>query len=102
MNIRVLFLPALAGSRFRLTGQDLAFSLGREGRKCVLFSVEEGGQTEWRWVLSQNHCSGQPDGAAASNGDDGVGDGLALFCDAWKRRPLSRAGTPKLIMNYEL
>ena len=21
--------------------------------------------TEWRWVLSQNHCSGQPDGAAA-------------------------------------
>ena len=44
---------------------------------------------------AKNHCSGQPDGAAASNSDDEVGDGLTLFCDAWKRRPLSRAGTPK-------
>ena len=44
---------------------------------------------------AKNHCSGQPDGAAANNSDDGGCDGLTLFCDAWKRRPLNRAGTPK-------
>ena len=31
--------PALAGMRFRLAGQGLAFSLLRDGRKCVGFSV---------------------------------------------------------------
>ena len=28
----------------------LSFSLVRGARQCVGFSVEEGGQTEWRWV----------------------------------------------------
>ena len=31
--------------------------------RCLLSSA-----TEWRWVLSQNHCSGKPDGAAARDG----------------------------------
>ena len=42
-------LPALAGRRFRLAGQCFAFSSMCGVRKCVGFSVEEGGQTEWRW-----------------------------------------------------
>ena len=44
------FLPALARRRFRLASQCVAFSSVFGVRKSVLFSVEEGGQTEWRWV----------------------------------------------------
>ena len=43
--------PALARRRFRLAGQCLSFSLERGFRQCVGFSVYEGGQTEWRWVI---------------------------------------------------
>ena len=39
---------------------------------------------EWWWCLSQNHCSGKPDGAAAFNG---VCEGNVI--------PRRRAGTPK-------
>ena len=45
------FRPALARRRFRLAGRCIAFSLVREDRKCVGFSVQEGGQTEWWWVV---------------------------------------------------
>ena len=55
----------------------------------------KGGDQQLPWPVAAGHCSGQPDGAARNNSDDGAGDGLTLFCDAWKRRPLSRAGTPK-------
>ena len=45
--------------------------------------------------VSAGHLSGQPDGAAMNNNDYGDKNGLICFCDAWKRRLLSRAGAPK-------
>ena len=43
------FPLALASRRFRLARLRFAFSSECGFRECVLFSVQEGGQTEWRW-----------------------------------------------------
>ena len=39
--------PALASPSFRLAGQGIALTLCCGFRKCVLFPLAEGGQTEW-------------------------------------------------------
>ena len=41
----------------------------------------------------KKHCTGKPDGAAKGGDISECCD--KDFCDAWKRRPLSRAGAPK-------
>lgn len=50
MNIRVSFHPALVGGGSVWPEIASLFRYGSDYRKYLLFSVQEGGQTEWRWV----------------------------------------------------